>query len=56
MVAGVIVLGVIVATLPGHLALVSLAAAAAVGAVVGAAMGEYAMRAIRRLGAGAGRF
>jgi hypothetical protein len=55
MAAGGGLVGVVVATLTGHLALESLAVAATAGAVVGAAMGEYAMRAIGRLGAGAGR-
>lgn len=55
MVAAFALLGVIVAALAGDLTPWSLAVAAALGAVVGAAIGEYAMRAMRRLGAGNGR-
>ena len=55
MVAGFALVGVILATLTGDLTPSSLAVAAALGALVGAAMGEYAMRAMRRLGAGDGR-
>jgi hypothetical protein len=54
MFAGFGLLGVIGATLTGHLSPGSLAVAAALGGVIGAALGEYAMRAMRRLGAGAG--
>ena len=55
LIAGFALLGVIFAPLTGHLALGSLAVAAGLSAAVGAAMGEYAMRAMRRPGAGDGR-
>ena len=53
--AGFALLGAIIATLTGHQTPGSLAIAAVLGAVIGVAMGEYAMRAMRRLGAGDGR-